>query len=541
MLFPYPHHMKKKKQIARKTVSLQQKEKASSSPPPMIRLSSLTLRVQKLNMDTGNRFIAFIHEDCDLCRSAGLRSETRVLIRGKKRSIIATLNVFNSPLLKSCEIGLSDSAWEKLVAQDKEKVMVTLAEPLESFTYVRAKLYGRRFSKLSLNKIMTDMKAGRYSEVQKASFVTASTHLTEKETVALTHSMSKSGKILKWKQHPIVDKHCVGGVPGNRTTMIVVPIIAAFGLTIPKTSSRAITSPSGTADTMEVLAPVNLNADQMRAVVEKEGGCIVWGGSVDLSPVDDILVQIERTLDLDSQNQLVASVLSKKVAAGSTHVLIDMPIGATAKVRFQNQAEKLTNLFLHVGEAMGLHIQVMQSDGAQPIGRGIGPVLEARDVLSVLHNEKTAPLDLKEKALVVAGKMLEFCGGLQPGKGILEAKRILDTGLALNKFIAICDAQGGMRQPVLSSIKHVVTSSQKGKVIQINNRLLSRIAKLSGAPDSPAAGVDLHVFLGESVEMVQPLFTIYAESLGELNYALHYFYAHQDVILIGEGDEASCD
>jgi thymidine phosphorylase len=512
-------------------------QEAPSIPSPIPPLSSLTLKVKKMNMDTRNHFIAFIRGDCALCRSAGLRSETRVHIRGKDRSIIATLDIFNTPLLKLGEIGLSDSAWKKLSAQENEDMLVTLAEPLESFSVVRAKLYGKRFTKSGLKQVMTDMLAGRYSDIQKACFITAAIDLNKKETVALTKSMSESGEILKWDAYPVVDKHCIGGVPGNRTTMIVVPIIASFGLTIPKTSSRAITSPSGTADTMEVLAPVNLNIHKMRAVVEKEGGCIIWGGALDLSPVDDILVQIEKSLDLDTQNQLVASVLSKKVAAGSTHVLIDMPVGTTAKVRSQNDANKLSRLFFQIGKEVGLQIQVIQTDGSQPIGRGIGPVLEARDVLSVLHNEQTAPRDLKEKAIHIAGKLLEFCGGLPQGKGVMEAKRILDEGLALKKFISICEAQGGMRQPTLSKIKHVITAVRKGRVIKIHNRLLSRIAKLAGAPASPSAGIDLHVFLGESVEMIQPLFTIYAETLGELNYALNYFYAHQDVIIIGEEDE----
>ena len=145
--------------------------------------------------------------------------------------------------------------------------------------------------------------------------------------------MVKTGKILTWPSDLIVDKHCVGGLPGNRTTLIVVPIVAAFGLMIPKTSSRAITSPAGTADTMEVFAPVNLDIKTMRKVVEQENGCIVWGGSVSLSPADDLLIRIERPMDLDSEGQLVASILSKKIAAGSNHLVIDIPIGSTAKIR----------------------------------------------------------------------------------------------------------------------------------------------------------------------------------------------------------------
>jgi thymidine phosphorylase len=508
--------------------------KTADSSSPLVSISSLTLKARKLDIDTRKHFVAVIQSGCDLCRSAGFRSEARINIQNGGHPIISTLYITKDPTISPSEIGLSDSAWEKLGVRKGQKVIVTLAESLDSFAFVRAKIHGKTLTDGDYKNIMHDMVDGRYSDIQLAAFITAFADLDKEETISLTKAMSESGRQLKWPQHPIVDKHCIGGVPGNRTTMILVPIIAAHGLTIPKTSSRAITSPAGTADTMEVITPVNLTIEEMRRVIEKEGGCIIWGGSVDLSPADDVLVQVERALDLDSQSQLIASVLSKKLAAGSTHVLIDMPIGPTAKVRYPNEAQALKSLFLEVGQVIGLNIQVVETDGTQPIGRGIGPMLEARDVLSVLRNEKDAPQDLRDRSLLLSGKILESYGGLPLGKGILEAKKILEEGRALKKFEAICKAQGGFREPTLAPYKHVIISSQKGIILSINNRLIARIAKLAGAPDSSAAGIDLHVSLKTVVEKGQPLFTIYAESPGELNYALHYFHSHQQVILIGE-------
>jgi len=501
---------------------------------PIVSLSSLTLKARKFELDTRKHFVAIIRGDCALCRSAGFRSEARINIENGTSPIVATLYVINSPMLAPDEIALSDSAWEKLGAKEGDKLIVTLAESLDSFSYVRAKLHGKTLENSDFKMIIHDMVEGRYSDIQLAAFITACVNLNKDETISLTKSMSESGRQLKWDHFPVVDKHCIGGLPGNRTTMILVPILAAYGLTIPKTSSRAITSPAGTADTMEVLAPVNLSVKEMQQAVEKEGGCIVWGGSVDLSPVDDVFVQVERALDLDSKSQLVASVLSKKVAAGSTHVLIDIPIGFTAKVRSQDEATILRNLFLDVGKAVDLNIQVVETDGSQPVGRGIGPVLEARDILSVLRGEKDAPQDLKERSLFLAGKILESCSDVSPGKGYLEAQQILEDGRALKKFEAICKAQGGMREPKLAQYTSVITAPHKGIIQNIDNRLIARIAKLAGAPDSPSAGVDLHNPLKTTVEKGQPLFTIYAASPGELNYALHYFHSHQDVILIRE-------
>lgn len=184
-----------------------------------------------------------------------------------------------------------------------------------------------------------------------------------------------------------------GGLPGKRTTPIVVAIVASHGLVMPKTSSRAITSPAGTADTMETLAPVDLDLAAMRRAVEQEGACLVWGGSVRLSPADDILIRVERVLDIDAQGQLIASVLSKKIAAGSTHIVIDIPVGATAKVRTDDAAAELADQLTEVGRVFGVTVRCVITDGAQPVGRGIGPALEARDVLAALQGLPDAPND----------------------------------------------------------------------------------------------------------------------------------------------------
>jgi len=310
--------------------------------------------------------------------------------------------------------------------------------------------------------------------------------------------------------------------------------VAAFGLTIPKTSSRAITSPAGTADTMEVLAPVDLEIGAIRKVVEQEHGCIVWGGAVSLSPADDMLIRIERVLDLDSEGQLVASVLSKKIAAGSSHVLIDIPVGPTAKVRSMEMAQVLGRNLEQTGNALGLGVRVHISDGTQPVGRGIGPALEARDILSVLQNDPHAPQDLRERALDLAGHILEFSPQVKSGHGRQRARELLNSGKAWAKFQAICAAQGGMREVPLAAHRHPIVAKQAGIVTNIDNRRISRVAKLAGAPTDKVAGVDLHVPRGTRIEVGQPLFTVHAQAPGQLDYALNYIEEQGEIVRIGE-------
>jgi len=241
-------------------------------------------------------------------------------------------------------------------------------------------------------------------------------------------------------------------------------------------------------------------------------------------------------MDLDSEGQLVASVLSKKVAAGSSHVVIDIPVGPTAKVRRIESAHSLGDLLTTVGEILGIRVRTIITDGAQPVGRGIGPALEAWDVLAVLQREPGAPADLRQRALDLAAAILELGGRAAPGAGMALAREALDSGAAWTKFQAICAAQGGLREPPRARYHHVVAAMRGGRVRGIDNRRLARIAKLAGAPQAAAAGVLFHAPLGSVVVPGQPLFTIHAQSPGELAYARSYAEAQTDVIAIRNGE-----
>ncbi len=483
-----------------------------------------TLYLKKLGINTYKEAVVYMRTDCHICKSEGFEAQARIRVKHKNKTILATLNTVESDLLRHNEASLSTFAWETLGAKEGDEIRISHPKLPDSLSYIRSKIYGNELDKNEINIIIKDITDGLLSDIHVSAFIAAygNGRLNKKEILYLTHSMIEVGNTLSWSVQPIVDKHCVGGLPGNRTSLIVVPIVSAFGLTMPKTSSRAITSPAGTADTMEVFAPVDLDLNSMRKVVERENGCIVWGGSVSLSPADDVLIRIERALALDSEGQLVASVLSKKIAAGSTHIVIDMPIGPTAKVRTTASANLLKSYLETTAKEFGITLSVLFTDGLQPVGRGIGPSLEAKDVLKVLQNAKDAPQDLRERALTLAGSILEFSTKLKPGEGKAEAQRILDSGQAWKKFQAICHAQGGMREPSSASYTHTVHSKTIGMVTAVDNRYLARLAKLAGAPKSKEAGIEFLCPIGTKVELEQPLFVIHSQTQGELDYAVNY-------------------
>lgn len=482
------------------------------------------LKARRIGIMTAEEAVVFMREDCHVCRAEGLGSRARVLLSAEGNSLVATLYQVTSDFLAQGEVGLSEVAWQKLGVAEGTPLAVSHPPPLKSFRDVRARIFGQRLDEGQYAGIIADVASGRYSVIETAAFLTASSAFPpdEAETTALTRVMVDAGQRLDWGAGPIVDKHCIGGLPGNRTTPIVVAIVAALGLTMPKTSSRAITSPAGTADTMETLAPVDLNLPAIRRVVEREGGCVVWGGAVNLSPADDLLIRVERVLDLDSEGQLVASVLSKKVAAGASHLVLDIPVGPTAKLRSLQSAEALAARLIAVAGAFGISGRALISDGSQPVGRGIGPALEARDVLAVLRQDPGFPADLEARACTLAGTVLELAGRSSPGAGEALALATLRDGQAWTKFQCICEAQGGMRAPPVAAERRPWLAPASGRVAAVDNRALARVAKLAGAPAQKSAGVDLLVKLGERVTAGQPLFAVHAETQAEIDYALAY-------------------
>jgi len=492
------------------------------------------LRLVRAGIDTYQEPVVYMHRDCDVCRAEGFTALTRVLVHSGGRELVATLNVVTDDRFGLDVAALSEAAWNALQPAPEAWAVFSHPEPPASAPALRAKVFGHRLGEADFLGLMRDTVDNRLSDIELAAFVTACAggRLDHDETIGLTRAMIAVGQRINWGGGPVLDKHCVGGLPGNRTTPIVVAIVAAAGHRIPKTSSRAITSPAGTADTMEVMAPVTLDLAAMRRVVEREGGCVVWGGNVRLSPADDVLIRVGRPLDFDSDGQLVASVLSKKAAAGSSHVLIDIPVGPTVKVRSEGAADLLEARLLATARALDLTLSVLRTDGRQPVGFGIGPALEARDVLSVLRGDAGAPPDLRQRALDVAAALLDIAPGATPGQGKATARSLLDSGAALRKFLAICEAQGGFSEPSMSAHSQPVLAARSGVAQGIDNRRLANIAKLAGAPRSASAGIDCRLRLGGAIQAGEPLFHVHARSPGELEYALEYAAEHPDIFAI---------
>lgn len=498
-------------------------------------------RLRRVGIDTQSEHVVFIHEATVRAGELGFKPMDRVRVIGQDpnddapREITGVLNFCRDSLVAEDEIGLSEVAFLDLGLEPGTSVTATLARPPDSVEHVRCKLRGSRLSRSDFDEILADVVERRYSKTELAMFVLACAlqNLDETELIDFTWSMVARGASLDFGDRIVADKHCIGGVPGNRTTMILVPILVSLGLTVPKTSSRAITSAAGTADTMGTLAEVELSASRLHDVVNRVGGCIAWGGALDLAPADDILITVERPMEIDTEAQMVASILAKKKTAGATHTLIDVPVGPSAKVRTPQEAQRLASLFRHVASALGLETEVVMTEAHGPIGHGIGPRLEALDVLSVLRCEPDAPLHLREKSLYLAARLLERVGAATDSSGYRVAQQALDSGGAAKAFDAILDAQGRRNLPPAARFQSPVTAVGDGRICEIDCLEITRIAKLAGAPAHQAAGVRIVRGVGDVVSRGDPIYEVHAQSKDQIDFALDYAASHPGTFRFG--------
>lgn len=472
-----------------------------------------------MDVATGGPLVCILNEED--AKRLDVHSGDRILVKFKKRETTCIVNVSESDkAVAKGTIGLFEEVLDTLHVQNKDTVEICFTGKPESLKHIRDKLYGKELTYKEMYHIIDDITHDRLSEVEKTYFVSAgfANGFTTNEIVNMTKAMVETGDKLKFKGVTL-DKHCIGGVPGNRTTMIVVPILAAAGFTIPKTSSRAITSPAGTADTMECLAKVTLSEKKIKEVVRKTKACIVHGGSMNLAPADDKIIEVEHPLSIDAEGQLLASVMAKKHSVSANHVLIDIPVGKGAKVESKRDAAHLKWMFTKIGKKLGMNVKVILTDGSQPVGNGVGPLLELRDVISILQNDPLAPLDLKQKALSMVATLLHMAGKYSKRSALVHAREILESGKALRKMHQIMSAQGKVTQPKLGTQTHIVRSGKSGIVKRIDNKIVAKIATTSGAPEDKGAGMYLHKKVGDTVKKGEVLYTVYAYSKFKLQLA----------------------
>lgn len=476
----------------------------------------MKLKVKAVDLSTGGPLIAVLNEED--AKKLDLRALDRVRIRRlkSKKEMIANVDI-SAEGIKPGRIGLFLESSKRLGAEEGVRVNIDTAPMPSSVDIVRKKLDGHMLTKEDLNILIEDVIHDRLSEIEVTYFVAGvyTKGFTLEESAMLTEVIVERGFKLDLNKRVVLDKHAVGGIPGNRTTMVIIPIITVAGFTIAKTSSRSITSAAGTADVMEIFCPVSLSHEKVKEVVKKTGGCIVWQSSLNPHGADEKLIKVRHPLSLDPEGLMLSSIMAKKKAVGSTHVLIDIPCGDGAKFTYR-EGKELKKKFIKIGKKLGIKVKVVITDGSQPIGSGIGPALEAKDVLSVLKGD--GPADLLAKSMFMATELLKMAGVKDAKEEVIK---IINSGAAYKKFIEITRAQGGRKTITIPSANYFysVEAPKGGVVKSIDNQLIAKIARVAGSPDDKAAGIYLNVRKNNHVHHGDVLFTVYSNSQKRLGFA----------------------
>ncbi|MCD6488961.1 MAG: AMP phosphorylase [Desulfurococcales archaeon] len=489
----------------------------------------------EIDIDIGKNIVIMNEVDA---RELGLGPNTRVrLIKGDKTR--GAFIALTKTMVPQGKILVSHDVAVDLRLGKEDTIGVKPVPVPPSFIGLQKRLHGQRLGQDEMYTLIKDVVDGILSEAEIAAFLTSQIYyeLSEDELNALIKAMVEIGSKIEFED-TVYDEHSIGGVPGNsKVALIAVPTISSAGLLIPKTSSRAITSPAGTADTMEVLARVDLTPDEIKEVARKVRATLAWGGKLNLAPADDIFVNIERKLSIDPWHQMVASILAKKVAMGVDNLVVDIPVGRKAKVKDLKTADQLAGLFIRQAARLGMGIRVAITFGGQPIGRTAGPALEAMEALKAMI-ERRGSKSLIEKALSIAGLVIELSGKVSPGQGVEVARSIFESGKTYEKFKQIIEAQGGnpdIKHDDLPIGSHTYTIEApiEGAVTHIDNAAITAIARAAGAPFDKGAGVYLHAKIGYRVNRGDPLMTIYSSSSVRLQEALNIATRYSPILVEG--------
>ncbi|MBD3197925.1 MAG: AMP phosphorylase [Candidatus Lokiarchaeota archaeon] len=505
----------------------------------------MRLKVKKIEFESGNMTDIVLNKK-DAAK-LGQKAGERVIIKNvkleslSKKYWVAIVQIAHSDsIVAPGELGIFvDTLRDIKRLEEGDEVSVKAAEAPDSYKFIQKKVKGNKLNDEEINEIVEDAVSGLLSKIELASFITGISinGMDNQEMTALTMAEARSGQRFDFGPD-VYDKHSTGGVPGNKVSLIIVPIVAAAGLTIPKTSTRAITSPSGTADSMEVLAPVTFSSEDAKSIISKENACIIWGGALDISPADNVLIEVERPLHFDPVGLMIPSILAKKLSMGVKKLILDIPVGKGTKFLNPEIGKAFAHKFKEIASRVGVHAECALTLAHQPIGHSIGPAIEAKEAIFLLKDYTAGPNSLIEKSTSLAGMILEMSGKAQRGKGQGLAKELLKSGKAYEKMKRIIEIQGGNPeiQPediTLGQFKRDFYSTKSGHITQVDNSIINQIAKAAGCPYSKESGVEIYKKQGAKVEEKEKIFTIYSNSRNKLKRAEKIYNSTGGPIILG--------
>ena len=496
------------------------------------------MKNQKTNKDmfTARTKIIDIHEGEDLvvlineqdAREHGITSMDKVSLIYDDKEFVFDANL-SSRLVQRGEVGIFEDIREKYHLKANQLVTVSFTKnSSEALDALKKWLNGKRLNQKEILAIMKDISNNRFTDVLTTYFSAMGFFFPSKDEDLywMAKAMAETGEMLHFSG-VVADKHCMGGVPGNETTMIMIPLLTSLGIKMPKTFSKAITTPAATGECVSVLMDISFTKKEIQQLVKKNNCCLIRWGGLDLAPADEKLIKVAYPLSMQSYSRTVVSIMAKKYAMGINHSLIDIPVWPSAKVPDMKTAKRLKKKYEYVGRKLGMKMKVEITDALQPIGAGIGAVLQVREVLRVLQQHPARPMDLEKKAIHLCAEIIELVG-LAKGKAAQKlAYGQLISGKARTMMQKIIKAQRGnpnipSEGLKLAKITHDIHAEKSGKVTAIDMKAVNVTARTLGAPLDLQAGLYLHKKLGDTVKKGEVLYTMYVNDEGKIRLAKEF-------------------
>ena len=393
-----------------------------------------------------------------------------------------------------------------------------------SMQAIRKKLLWKKITDEEIDAIIEDIKDNKIHDLVLAYYV-ATSFFYKSDVHELAYTTKATAYTWDMYRFPwiVAGKYCIWWVPGNETTMIVIPILASLWITMPKSFSKAITSPAATGECVNVLMDIEFDKQEVIRLTDKVWACLVWNEKLNLAPVNDRIIKVSAPLGMEPYARMISSIMAKNYAMGINHCLIDIPMWPTAKVATMRDAKRVAKRFKEIWEYLWIKMDIEITDWSEPIGRWIWACLQAREALRILQQYKTRSEDLEKKAIFLASRLLMLCGA---ANNMWNAENLVKTQLtnweAWKKMQEIIKAQNGnpnikSEDIQLGKFSHDIIAEKDCRIKKVDMKHLNTMVRWLWAPKQYQAGIYLHKRVWDKVKKGEVIYTMYSDSANKLS------------------------
>ena len=479
-------------------------------------------KVIKFDIQNGNWHIVMLNTE--QASNYGIKDDDKISLIRKWEEFVVDV-VLSDKYVQANEIWVTNDFLEEYPIMEWDTVLISFVQsnPL-SMQAIRKKLLWKKITDVEIDAVIEDIKNNKIHDLVLAYYV-ATSFFYKSDIHELAYTTKATAYTWDMYRFPwiVAGKYCIWWVPWNETTMIVVPILASLWVTVPKSFSKAITSPAATGECVNVLMDIEFDKQEVIRITDKVWACLVRNEKLNLAPVNDRIIKVSSPLWMEPYARMISSIMAKNYAMWINHCLIDIPMWPTAKVATARDAKRVAKRFKEIWEYLWIKMDVQITDGSQPIGRWIWACLQAREALRILQQFKTRSKDLEEKSIFLASRILLLCWVAET---IENAENLAKTQLknweAWKKMQEIIKAQNWnpnikSEDVELWKFSFDVVATKNCVINKVDMRLLNTMVRWLWAPKEYKAWIYLHKKLWDKVKKWEVIYTMFSPSANKLN------------------------